>query len=274
MDKAKSTQSEKKQMNSTRTLIKKIIYKTLGEGGYKKAYAKGKIKDIKNGVLDEKEALFLPHFIKPTSTVLDIGANYGHYAIDMARICTSGMVYAFEPVPFTFGVLEKIVTYFKSKNIVLFHAAVSNSAGEIDMTIPLLDFGAPNTGVAFIGKQKEKQSKNVTVKTLKIDDLTIKGEVDFIKIDIEGHEPQAFKGMENLLKKHRPVILIEFSHACLKRANSNPDTFATYLQNEMAYKFAKINGEKLVLETNPFPADGYYFLFPTEKINAFQNLFT
>ncbi len=260
-------------MNGKRKIIKKIIYKTFGQNVYAKAYAKGKIKDIKNGVLDEKEAAFLNYFIHEDSTVLDIGANYGHYAIDMSRMCPAGTVHAFEPIPFTYKVLESITRHFKSDNIILHHAAVSDSEGSVSMTIPLLDFGAPNTGVAYIGEKNKTQSKTEEVKTIKIDDLDVKSKVDFIKIDVEGHEPQAFKGMEKLILKDRPVILIEFSHSCLKRANTQPAEFAHYLQTKLNLRFAEITADKLTLIDSENPVDGYYFLFPEENIEEFQNLF-
>ncbi|MFT5820434.1 MAG: FkbM family methyltransferase [Crocinitomix sp.] len=261
-------------MNKTRTRIKKFIYKTFGEGVYAKAYAKGKVRDINNGVLDEKEAAFLAHFIQNDSTVLDIGANYGHYAIDMSRICKNGHVFAFEPVPFTHKVLEKIVAHFGSTNITLNHAAVSDKLGTIEMTVPLLDFGAPNTGVAYVGEQTETAGKTVKVKTIAIDELPFSSKIDFIKIDIEGHEPHAFKGMKNLLLKDRPVILIEFSHPCLNRADSKPSEFATYIKNELSYTFTQVANKSLELVQNETPPDGYYFLIPTEGLTGFKNLFT
>lgn len=261
-------------MNKTRTRIKKLIYKTFGEGVYAKAYAKGKVRDINNGVLDEKEAAFLTHLIQVNSTVLDIGANYGHYAIDMSRICKKGHVFAFEPVPFTYKVLEKIVSHFGCTNITLNHAAVSDKLGTIEMTVPLLDFGAPNTGVAYVGGQTEAAGKSVKVKTIAIDDLLLPTKVDFIKIDIEGHEPQAFKGMKSLLLKDRPVILIEFSHPCLNRANSQPSDFAAFIKNELAYTFTKVENKSLEIVKNETPPDGYYFLIPTEGMTAYKNLFT
>jgi FkbM family methyltransferase len=259
-------------MNKTRTRIKKFIYKTFGENVYAKAYAKGKIRDINNGVLDEKEAAFLTHFIHTDSSVLDIGANYGHYAIDMSRICSEGQVLAFEPVPFTHKVLEKIVAHFGNGNIILNHAAVSDQMGTIEMTVPLLDFGAPNTGVAYIGDQTTTSSKTVQVKTIAIDELPIKTKIDFIKIDIEGHEPQAFRGMEKLLQKDRPVILIEFSHPCLKRANSSPTEFADYIKTNLSYTFTQISANHLIPEEAHTPPDGYYFLIPTEQMDIYKNL--
>jgi len=204
-------------MSKTRTLIKKLIYKTFGEGVYARAYAKGKIKDIQQSSMDEAEFEFMHHFLRPKSTVLDIGANYGHYAVELAKKCPQGEVHAFEPIPFTFGVLERVKAHFRRSNLHLYHAAVSDQKGILKMNLPLLDFGAPNTGIAYIANESGAQMKVETVATLRIDDLQFKTPIDFIKIDIEGHEPTAFVGMEKLILRDRPVILIEFSHACLGR---------------------------------------------------------
>ncbi len=261
-------------MNTSRELIKKIVYKVFGKKNYQSAYVKGKIKDIENGVLDEKESQFLKYFIKEDSTVLDIGANYGHYSVDMSKICSNGKVYAFEPVPFTFQVLEKIISHFKLDLVELYHAAVSSREGEITMTLPLLDYGAPNTGVAFIGEEKGEKLEHVMVKTMNIDSLSLEGQLDFIKIDIEGHEPEAFQGMEKTLRKHNPVILIEFSYSCLKRAGFNPNEFSDKLKNKYGYVFTAINNDRLELVKDEYPQDGYYFLIPSNKLVNFNAIIT
>ena len=257
-------------MNKTRTLIKKIIYKVLGEKTYRKAYVKGKVLDIKKGVLDEVENGFLHHFIHSNSTVLDIGANYGHYAVDMSKLCYNGLVIAFEPVPFTFNVLKNVVSKFKYGKIQIYHNAVSNTKSQLEMVVPLLDFGAPNTGVAFIGATKTKNSKTVKVNSIVIDDFNIPNKVDFIKIDIEGHEPSAFEGMKKLLKSDKPTILIEFSFPCLKRANFEPDIFSKKIMNEFGYVFTSVDKDKLSIVKTETPGDGYYFLIHKDKINTFK----
>ena len=259
-------------MNTGRDIIKKIVYTFFGKKNYQKAYIKGKIKDIKNGVLDEKESTFLPHFINDNSTVLDIGANYGHYSVDMSKLCSKGKIYAFEPVPFTFQVLSKILNHFNLNHIKLFNAAVSNQKGSVKMTIPVLDFGAPNTGVAYVGDNTSAKDLTVDVNTIKIDDLEIEGNLDFIKIDIEGHEPSAFIGMIETLKKHKPVILIEFSFSCLKRAGQSPNEFSDKIKNKYGYVFTNIQGENLQIVKNNNPSDGYYFLIPTEKIDNYKTI--
>jgi hypothetical protein len=39
--------------------------------------------------------------------------------------------------------------------------------------------------------------------------------LDFVKMDIEGHEPQALEGFSRLIERHRPVLLVEFNPRCL-----------------------------------------------------------
>jgi FkbM family methyltransferase len=251
-----------------RNLIKKIIYKLAGQKGYEKAYVRGKIADINHQKLDEPELQFLSQFIYSDSTVLDLGANYGHYTVEMGKLCTKGRVYAFEPIPFTFRVLKRVVDHFKLSHVQLFEAAVSHQIGEVDMVLPLLDFGGPDTGVAYIGQSTARKSEKVLIKTVVLDEQQLEGRVDFIKMDIEGHEPKAMKGMEGLMTKNRPVILIEFSHNCLKRATETPSEFANYIVNQLDYRFYQAREQKLVLVDEKVPADGYYFLIPQEKMNA------
>lgn len=259
-------------MSKSRNIIKRVVYKTLGENSYRKAYVHGKIKDIKNGTNLEEEAKFLKYFVSEDSTVLDIGANYGHYTSELSKLASKGKVYAFEPIPFTFDVLKNIVTHFKLNQVSLYHNAVSDKEGEIDMSVPTLDFGAPNTGVAHVTVISD--SKSIRVKTIRLDELQIDGRIDFIKIDIEGHEPVAFKGMENLIATNRPVILIEFSHSCLVRAGFIPGDFGDYLSQNLNYNFTQIQGDKLKLSGNANPVDGYYFLLPKEKLSTYSEILT
>mgnify|MGYP000438896011 CR=1 FL=1 len=264
-------------MSKLKSSLKKIIFKVGGEKGYKKAYVKGKIQDIKNNKYDEIELSFSENFIKEDSIVLDLGANYGHYCVKMAQKCLKGKVIAFEPIPFTFDVLTQVVKGFGLTNIDLHHAAVSNAEGEITMQLPLLDFGGPNTGVAYIGNEKEENSDEHTVKTIKLDDLDIQGSIDFVKMDIEGHEPIAVEGMRELLTKHQPTILIEFSHTCMLRAGHTPAYFSDVLKNELGYEFYELKETlkgplSLSLNVQKHPSDGYYFLIHQAQSSKFESL--
>ena len=62
-----------------------------------------------------------------------------------------------------------------------------------------------------IGGTQIKQTNNIQgIKLEKLDNINIQEDkIDFIKIDIEGHESLALRGMENTLKKYKPTIFIE-----------------------------------------------------------------
>ena len=66
-----------------------------------------------------------------------------------------------------------------------------------------------------------KQIKRVKIKLKKFDqlvsNLNIIKDIDFIKIDVEGHELEVLKGMNKFLKKSRPIFLIEIE----KRHNAS-----------------------------------------------------
>ena len=84
-------------------------------------------------------------------------------------------------------------------------------------------------------------------------------------MDIEGHEPQAFKGMEKLIKENRPVFLLEFSHNCLTRSGFDPNEFAHYIKDHLQYNFAEIKNGKPKINSDTNVQDGYYFLIPAES---------
>ena len=46
--------------------------------------------------------------------------------------------------------------------------------------------------------------------------------LDFIKMDVEGHEPPALRGLARLLARDRPGLLVEFNPECLDVQGQDP----------------------------------------------------
>ena len=63
------------------------------------------------------EAKNISFFVKDPKVCLDIGANYGEYSFYLSKKFPSSKIYSFEPSPKSFGLLKKIVLYFKLKNV-------------------------------------------------------------------------------------------------------------------------------------------------------------
>ncbi len=166
-------------------------------------------RQIRKGVFqtDEPEYKMLHNFISPGDWVIDIGANVGHYTKRFSELVgAQGRVIAFEPVPTTFSLLSANVELFAHSNVSLINAAVSDKLDVAGMSIPKFSTGLTN----YYEARLSSSSDNVlTVLTLSLDSLGINQGVALVKIDVEGHESFVLAGMQKLIEKHHPVLIIE-----------------------------------------------------------------
>lgn len=158
--------------------------------------------------VDPAEIAWMRSILKPGQTALDVGAHKGAYAWWMKRsVGPRGRVVCFEPQPALrpyLKPLEKAWTGFRYEWL-----ALSSKEGELPLTKPK---GKP-TGVATL-EQRESgdgfETVLVPVTTLDLYDLANGiGPVSFIKVDVEGHELEFFRGAETVLRRDRPILLFE-----------------------------------------------------------------
>ena len=158
----------------------------------------------------EPEIILLDQFIKSGDYCFDIGANKGHYIYKLNKLTQSEKIFAFEPIPKNYTFLKNIFPECK-----IFKYALSNEAGITKMKIPMVDNKLLDTRAKIDFNILEKNESSY--KTIKIEcstiDLFVKHnnirKIDFLKIDVEGHEFNILKGGIKAIKKFRPIILIE-----------------------------------------------------------------
>lgn len=155
----------------------------------------------KYGVYEPAETALIKKLIKPDYVVLDIGANIGYFTLIMAK--QSKQLYAFEPESRNYQTLQKNIEFNNLENVHLHNVAVAEKSGS--STLHLCD---TNRGMHRIYESQWCKEGTVNVPTIAIDDLI--EYADFIKMDIEGAELGALKGMKRLLKNHHPTLLMEF----------------------------------------------------------------
>ena len=141
---------------------------------------------------------------------LDIGANVGLYAIPLAdRVAANGRVWAFEPHPRTCERLKRHVFLNGRGNITLVNAALDSTPG----TARLTDYGEGDSGKWSLRSDRDKSASfHVRVDTLDRarESLNI-GQVDLIKLDVEGFEPQVILGAQEVLAESRPIVFLELT---------------------------------------------------------------
>lgn len=155
---------------------------------------------------DEPEYDQLETWVGTGDWVIDAGANIGHYSLKLSRLVgENGRVFAFEPVGDTFELLAANATRFPHKNISLFNVAVSDAEAMLSMEMPLLDSGLDNYYMAHLSNK----DSGLKVYCIPIDCFHFPNPIKFIKIDVEGHEISALRGMKNIIERDHPVIVAE-----------------------------------------------------------------
>ena len=146
---------------------------------------------------DEAEFELLSTMVSTGDWALDIGANLGHYTVKLSELVGArGRVISFEPVPETFELLAANVALIPHRNVTLINAAASDSSGVCGMQIPkLADSGLDNFYTAHLSA--EPCSLNVL--RIAVDSFTPPEPIRLVKIDAEGHELPALRGMKKLL---------------------------------------------------------------------------
>lgn len=135
--------------------------------------------------------------LKPAMTVIDAGANIGYFTVLAAKLVgPHGRVFAFEPEVKNIALLEKNIRANDCKNVTICPYAIAAS-----LHYAPLYLATNSTGHSLLNNQRES-FKSTPIVTVGLDDFF--GDnfyPDLIKMDIEGGEWDALKGMEKLLSQ-------------------------------------------------------------------------
>lgn len=179
-----------------------------------------------NGVYEEFETEIVKKIIKKGDVVVDVGANIGYYTLIFAKLVgKEGKVFAFEPEPTNFNILKKNVKINEYENVTLINKAVSNKTGKMT-----LDLDEINKGGHSISKNNSE--KTIEIESIRLDDYfkTYYGKINFIKLDIEGAEVEAIKGMSEILGKNEEAnIMAEYNPQSLSNLGTNSEEYLTSL---------------------------------------------
>ena len=158
---------------------------------------------LRTGILFEKFLLsFVKIFIDSTKNILDIGANIGCHSIVYSNY-TNGNVYAFEPQPIVFELLQKNIESNNCKNIIAYNFGASNINTIFFMNA---HYDKPANQGNF--KICEQQDIGINIICKKLDDLELSN-IGYIKIDVEGHELNTLLGLEKTIQSNLPNLMIE-----------------------------------------------------------------
>lgn len=146
--------------------------------------------------------------------VIDVGANRGEFTL--AAAAAADRVISFEPNPSVAAILRDDIRRNGIRNVTLHEMGLADQNASLTLHVP--DY---NTGSASFGGFEAKGTKKENI-PVRIGDEILAGEnPDLIKIDVEGFETRAIRGMRRMIEAARPVIITEVVDDHLKRCGSS-----------------------------------------------------
>ncbi|MHB8147005.1 MAG: FkbM family methyltransferase [Vulcanimicrobiaceae bacterium] len=183
------------------------------------------------------ETMIYEQLVRPDDYVVDVGANIGFFTVLFAELVgDAGRVLAIEPEPGNIRLLRKNIEAGGALQVV---TVAETAVGADSGVASLYKASSGNQGdhrMYFTperpGLAPPKQREAVEVPVARVDDLVSEWpRVDFIKMDIQGFEAQALKGMQHLLEANPDVILFtEFWPFGIRAAGSDPFAFLAELR--------------------------------------------
>lgn len=190
------------------------------------------------GLYELDIARVLKRLLRPGDHFVDGGANIGYFSLLAATLVgPGGRVDAFEPMPETHARLAENVARNGLDGIVRRHeVALSDRAGEAQFHYYL----GPhyNHGCSSLFTTAGVETRDVTVRTRRMDDVLAGTTPRLVKLDVQGAEPLVIAGMERFLKGDAPpAVIAEYDPPRSEAAGFAPrETIDRILKIEPRYR--------------------------------------
>jgi FkbM family methyltransferase len=177
--------------------------------------------NILRGRYEQDEIRFVRGALKHGDSAIDAGGHIGFFTMHMAAaVGRDGRVYAFEPLDANANLLARSIVENGFMDRVRFQrAAVGAAPGTATLTFPVETL---NSGGAYLlrdGSTPLAGNLKKEVPLVALDSLDLRRPVRFIKMDVEGAEPQVLRGAARILREDKPIVLSELHPAQLERAS-------------------------------------------------------
>ena len=161
---------------------------------------------LTTGLWEPNETHWFVKSVRPGDVVIDAGANVGYYTLLASKLVgPSGRVYAFEPDPTAFDILQRNVRLNGADNVVAEQKALSNENTTLKLFI-----ASDNKGDDRIYQPENEQRRSIDVPAVRLDDY-LRGKVehvDFVKVDTQGAEYVILDGMKATLGANPDMVMV------------------------------------------------------------------
>ena len=195
----------------------------------KKSLSRWMLKNLKAWDSENVEKIIF--FLKKyNGSFIDCGCNFGAYSIPIAKEFEDQNVYAFDASKKAIHKLKQNIDLNKITNISYFNIGIGDKNTEAYFNEDISDL--KNDG-SFRFTQNENNEK---IKIYKLDDVFENDKISIkenivIKLDLEGFDFLALKGLTKTINKSKVIIFIEISKMLLENSKNFSNEFELFIKN-------------------------------------------
>jgi len=198
-----------------------------------------------HGCMDDSELRAWDRLVRRGDAVIDCGANYGYWTLVSSRLVGhNGSVFAFEANPPTANRLEQNVHASSCSNVRVYRFAV---AAELGNAFIHTANDNPIAGHASLHAHDGWQwGEPTSIQQVTVDSIATSEQwpaVRLVKLDIEGAELSALRGMEHLIQRDQPFITVEWNTSAANGFGYHPREIIEYLV-DLGYTLAKPSNDR------------------------------
>jgi FkbM family methyltransferase len=221
-----------------------------------------------SGDYDHRMIRLLSSICREKAVVLDIGANVGLWTVPLGRRLRElgGQLYAFEPVPRNFAVLqEQIRNNRLEATVTPVAVALGDRSGIV--TLAIMESNAETlTGNAKVVDSGET-GRTCTAPLMTLDnwgDINGIASCQIIKMDVEGGELKVLRGGLEFIRRHRPIIYGEFNSYWLQADDVSICDVANFIFPLEYQMYVETGGLHFSRVKDPHPGLEDVLLLPSE----------
>ncbi len=197
-----------------------------------------------SGLWEHEVTHFISPRVRPGMTVLDVGGDIGYFTLLFSlRVGRTGRVLVFEPMSQVRSYLERNIALNHLQNTQVCSFALADRPGTAILESPFK--------LSAINLHKTVRApEDVEVEMKVYDRWAVEasvGQVDLVKIDIEGAELAALQGMAGMICDYRPAVLVEIHPNRLARFGHQPEQLVEFFV-EKGYRAIPLDKSELVFD--------------------------
>ncbi len=197
-------------------------------------------------LFDQNELMTVAKYITDGDRIADIGANIGNHAVFFSKRFPASEIVCFEPNEEAMFLLQRNLEENNCTNVVqdFIGYGLSDEPGDAiswrggDNNLG----GSRVVDLSHADMVKAHPDKFHYTKLTTGDEVFLEGGVDFLKIDVEGHEIPCLNGLRQTITRHRPVIFVEISNENMDEVMGMFDAFG-YREEWVDTHYAKVTNK-------------------------------